>query len=94
MKSELCLSGFSFGAQGVKEEIGKDYTSLKTFVESIEWIFIVGYLLFGTLVGWRILKKMNDEMTDWRKMMRQLPFTVGKENKFLQVFLQNNRSNV
>jgi len=45
-------------------------------------------VLVGSVVGWRILKKMNEEMNDWRKMIRQLSFIVGKENKFEKVFVQ------
>ena len=78
----------------IKEEMAQDYDHLDALVEVIMWIYLAGFVFVGSVVGWKILAIMNKEINDWRKMLRQLPFIVGKENKFLKVFLQRHRSHI
>jgi len=78
----------------IREEMVKNYEKVNDSIVQFVVIYIVLYALLGTLAGWKIKRRLEEEITDWRKMLRHIPFVIANESKLMKVFLARNREDV
>jgi len=78
----------------IREEMVLDYDGLQGDIDRTVWIYVVLYIILGSLFGWNITKKLDNEMIDWRKLLRQIPYPVAIESKMLKVYIQRTRGDI
>jgi len=78
----------------IREEI---VTSADKYLNSITVLlstYIGLYVVLGTLAGWKLKKRLEKEINDWRKMIRVIPFMFGNESKAIKGYLSRYRREV
>ena len=78
----------------IREAMVKDYDQMNGFISGFMIVYLVLYVFVGTWVGWKIKMRLEIEMTDWRKMIRQIPFAIANESKLMKTFLQKHREDL
>ena len=71
----------------IREELAKDFDSFRFRVKEIVAIYILIYVVFGVVASRKIKNRLEKEITDWRKIIRQIPYSVVNESKLLKSYL-------
>jgi len=74
--------------QLIRDAMMKNFDILTDRVARITLTYIAIYLIIGIYCSFKIKKSLQKEMTDWRKMIRSIPYSVASENQHLKAFLK------
>ena len=77
----------------LQEQLAIDFKDLKGSIQSLGLSFFVIYLFFGILFSLRIRRSLVKDMEDWRKLIRQVPYTVASDSKHFRAYVQKTSGN-
>jgi hypothetical protein len=78
----------------IREEIVTNSDKYLNSITVLLSTYIGLYVVFGTLAGWKLKKRLEKEINDWRKIIRIIPFMFGNESKAIKGYLSRYRREV
>jgi hypothetical protein len=71
----------------IRTQITNDFSSYEDSLIEIIIPYLIAYIIFGGMLSKKITRVLQREISDWRKVIRQIPHPIMSEDKQMKAYL-------